>query len=230
MMRKLLIAVVLLSARSGWAQTADSGLPVTLGNEVRLSTSAASEPLRGIAAAIDEQALLLVTPEGPVTVPFETIDAAEVRVGRRSHPWRGAAIGAGVGLLLGFAFEVDPVLCRQDDSYFCSRGEAFAGGVVGGGVMGAAAGALIKTDRWARADLRAGMARDRAAVPTPTSGPPAPPGHAPSAPLTVAPPTEAGDRPPFLRAGDRVRLHAANVHLALFPARDAVGLGLRVAF
>ena len=50
---------------------------------------------------------------------------------------------------------MDSVACKYDDEYFCSRGEAVAGGAIGFGLIGAGVGALVKTERWAPVALEA---------------------------------------------------------------------------
>lgn len=174
-MRSLVITSVLVAGTLAWAEEPErSGPPLALGSLVRVRAGGASEPRQGIVVAIDEHALKLATSDASWTVPVDSITAAEARVGRRRQALKGLLIGAGLGALLSQVWDIDPSLCQGDSRYFCSRGEAVVTGVLGFGAIGAGTGALIKKDRWAPIDVRAGIERALAAPP-PASHPAAPP-------------------------------------------------------
>ena len=67
----------------------------------------------------------------------------ERRVGRRGNAGRGALIGTGAGLVLG-------ILCANEDPGWLqpSPGECIAGYTIGGAGLGAAIGALVRSDVW----------------------------------------------------------------------------------
>lgn len=159
-----LVVVMLVSGSVAWAEQPEgSGLPLTVGSKVRVRAAASAEPVVGLVIAVDEHVLTLAGREGvPMKIPRGSISAAEMRVGRRGHTLLGLAIGAGAGLALGLAAPVDPVRCHSDVNYSCSRGEAIGYTAVGGAGAGALIGYLIKSDRWARVDVAAGVMESRA--------------------------------------------------------------------
>jgi hypothetical protein len=142
--------------------------------------------------AIGEDALTLRTDGTTFSkVPLDSILTTEVSAGRRRHVRLGAAIGGALGLIAGAAFPVDATLCNDNSRYSCSRGGALTGGVLAYGLMGAGIGALIKTDRWARVNVRSAIAQGKAEPPPapatrfplpPPAPPPAVPAPAPSCP------------------------------------------------
>ena len=79
----------------------------------------------------------------------------EIATGKKRQWLPGLLIGAAVGVAMGFAIDVDPVRCKFDDNYACSRGEAV--GLMGGtlAVVGAGVGALVKKDVWTPVGLDA---------------------------------------------------------------------------
>lgn len=164
-MRSLVVGLVLISASVAWAEQPEgSGLPLTVGSKIRVRSGAVSEPVDGIVAGVDDHQLTLATDAGPLRVPRASISVVEMKVGRRSHWRQGAVVGAVVGLAAAFAIPVDPVRCHSSDPndvYVCSRGEALFL-VPGFAAEGAFFGWLIKSDRWARVDVRAGVVQGRA--------------------------------------------------------------------
>jgi hypothetical protein len=94
-----------------------------------------------------------------VVVP--TADLTEVRVARgtRRHVLQGIAIGVLLGGIFGAATYHESSGLSCDPASFCSnwgspwggldsRGFLIVGDAVGGGLFGAAIGAIVKTDRW----------------------------------------------------------------------------------
>jgi hypothetical protein len=145
----VLVALVLAgTALADESRPASSVLSV--GNRVRLRSTAVGGEVRGVVAAIDDQTLTLA-PENrpPVKLPVASLVAVEMSVGHKRHPLMGLGAGLLGGLLLGLGAQVDPTNCGVFSSSFCSREEAIRGGALGGGLLGAAIGAFIKTDRWA---------------------------------------------------------------------------------
>lgn len=206
-MRSLLIALVLVAGRLACAEEPEwAGPPLAVGSLVRVQAGAASEPVQGIVVAIDEHALKLATNGAPSRVPLDSITTAEARVGRGRQVLKGLVFGAGLGVLLSQVWDVDPRLCQGDNRYFCSRGEAVVTGVLGFGAIGAGTGALVRKDRWAPVDVRAGIEQARAAPP-PATDPAALPSRAePLRPGAGSPEASCSDR--TLAAGERVRVVA----------------------
>ena len=165
-MRSLVIAL-LLSGSAAWAdQPEGPGLPLTVGSRVRVHAAASAEPITGLVVAVDDQMLTLL-PAGsegaPAKIPRSLISAAEMSLGRRGHALQGLAVGALVGVGIGFAWPVDPVLCKDPNSGdLCSRGQALVGGIGAGAGMGALIGHFVKTDRWARVAVSGNVVVGRA--------------------------------------------------------------------
>lgn len=100
----------------------------------------------------------------PVRVPFDSLARLEVARGRRSRAAEGAAIGfipgAVLGGLLAFGVACLPDAAPREAAGFsptdrtCNlAGAVLAIGAIGGtatGLVGAAVGAFVKTDRWER--------------------------------------------------------------------------------
>ncbi len=163
-MRSLMLAV-LVSGSVAWAQEPEGrGLLLTVGNKARVRTSASAEPLVGLVVAEDDETITLAlagNDGAPARVPRASISEAEMAVGRRGHALQGLAIGAIAGVGIGFAFPVDPVRCTSDSAYFCSRGQALLGGIVGDAGIGALIGHFVRTDRWSRATVAGSVAISR---------------------------------------------------------------------
>jgi len=60
----------------------------------------------------------------------------------------GLLIGAAAGVAFGFTLDVDPVACKYDYNYECSRGAAVALAGETFAALGAGIGALVKVDKW----------------------------------------------------------------------------------
>lgn len=76
------------------------------------------------------------------TVPAESLAQVQVRVGRRRNIGGGAAIGLGVGFMLGLA-------CAAEESGFVTAEECLAGYAISGAGTGALIGLLVRNDVWA---------------------------------------------------------------------------------
>jgi hypothetical protein len=165
-LRSTILAGLLSSVAAPlWAQPAGPALGsvLSVGSRVRLKSDAIGGEHRGLVVSLDEGALTLASDGGgvPLKLPLASITAADASLGRKRHTLQGAAVGAAVGLALGLGYSVNPDDCGVNSENFCSRGEALAGGSLGGAGLGALVGALIKTDRWAPITLRAANARGR---------------------------------------------------------------------
>lgn len=158
-----LVLVLLISGSMAWAEEPQaSGLPLTVGTKVRVRAAAPGEPLVGWVTGVDEQDLTLsVRESAPMKIPRDSISVADMSVGRRGHALQGLLIGAALGAAVGLAIPVDPVLCKSDPGYACSRGEILPLTIVAEAGAGALIGHFIKTDRWARVEVAAGVALGR---------------------------------------------------------------------
>lgn len=158
------LAIVLLlsgpAATSAGGEPDRPGLPLAIGNDVRLRTGADTS-LRGVVVADDAQTVTLLEAGRARSVPRAAVSAGEVSVGRKRHVRRGALIGTAAGALLGLALRVDPERCRQVQGTFCGRAQAMASGAASYALIGTAVGALVRSHRWVSLDIGA-SARDGA--------------------------------------------------------------------
>ena len=130
---------------------------VAVGSKVRLHSTQVGGQLRGIVAALDEKQLTLAREDGaPAIVPLNTLTSLDRVVGRKRKWLKGLAIGAGIGVLLGFVVpeDAEDPLCEHDGNNLCSRGEAMAIGMFSGALWGTGIGALFKGDVWAPVTLK----------------------------------------------------------------------------
>jgi hypothetical protein len=162
-------AVVASSALATAAEEPPSAAPgdalafLAPGTPVRLTSSLVAGRVSGRLLQSDARALQLLPQRGgPVRVPLDSLKVLEVSYVQRRHTRKGLAAGLVAGVLIGALAEVDDRRCHDENQVvFCSRGEALAGGLMGGALMGAGIGALVKTDHWqpiAIDRLRVGLA------------------------------------------------------------------------
>jgi len=146
-----------LPAAGAAAQPASEppALKLPVGARVRVQVVAEPGPwLNGSLAAADTGGIALFPEGGPpfaggeLRLPRESISRLEIAAGKKRRWLAGLLIGAAAGVAMGLAMDVDPVQCKFDDDYACSRGEAL--GLMGGtlAVSGAGVGALVKSDVW----------------------------------------------------------------------------------
>ena len=156
--RALFLAVILVvPAGSALAQPAAEPALLTLpmGARVRMQTTAAPGAwIKGILVSADSASVALIPENAPplganqLRVPSASVARFELKTGTKRHWLWGLLIGAAAGVGIGFSLDVDPVACKYDIDYECSRGAAVALGVGTFGAIGAGVGALVKTDKW----------------------------------------------------------------------------------
>lgn len=154
----LMLAVILgVSATGALAQPAAEPalLKLPMGARVQLQTLAApGNWMKGILASADSTSVALVPEDAPplganqLVLPSASISRFELRTGTKRHWLRGLLAGVAVGAAFGFTLDVDPVACKYDYNYECSRGAAVALGAGTFGAIGAGIGALVKVDQW----------------------------------------------------------------------------------
>lgn len=167
-LKALLVTMILAcSSRDALAQARPSTVPVPPGSRVRVKTPSLVAPL--VANFLEQRGDTLVFIEdgrgrGLWSFSIGQIERLEMTAGeadRNKAPIaKGAAIGAGVGLVLGviFASVADP----SDESRKYSPLLTGALGAAVGGGIGAYFGSRVKTERWVdvplnrRLSLRAG--------------------------------------------------------------------------
>lgn len=149
---------------TGPVREEDNGAIVVVESEGRvLHVPVPGRVLVGKLIAADERSVTIVVDSSPrhITVPRLAIESIAVRTGRHSR-WRGAAIGGGVGLVLGLAAGAaggggeDPLFSRGQSA-------AMAGGLFA--VLGAGIGAAIPPgERWEIAKVDAARVSCRPAL------------------------------------------------------------------
>ncbi len=140
------IASSLLLAACSAAQT-QTGL--RLGDRVRITPSdVAEERFGGSYQGGRDESLIVVGEGDTITIPISGIATLERQEGTRGRGGRGALIGLAV---LGVVGLVAADTCPEGDSdgleYVCKT--AVVGiGVLGGALLGAIVGSLIRTENW----------------------------------------------------------------------------------
>jgi hypothetical protein len=165
-------ALVLVAAATASAQPAAEPAPLQLptGAKVRLRTRTAPQSwVKGYLASASASSIAFV-PEGApplgaseMRLPTESVTRLELNTGRKRHWLVGLVAGTAIGIAVGATTDVDPVACKYDYNYECSRGAALATYGLGFAALGVGVGALVKTDRWTPVALDAlGPAAPRA--------------------------------------------------------------------
>jgi hypothetical protein len=161
----LVLALVLtLPASSALAQQASPAAPalvepalltLPMGSKVRLQSKATpGQWMKGVLVRADSASVAIVPDGAPplganqLSLPSASVGRFELKTGSKRQWLWGLAAGAALGLALGATTDVDPVACKYDYNYECSRGSALALYGLGTAALGAGVGALIKTDRW----------------------------------------------------------------------------------
>lgn len=135
-MNRRLVALMVVSSLSPCGAQGAEPPSVGPGSHVRVSTIAGGKRLDGHVTSIDDATLTVLARDRSVTIPVKEITSLHVVTGRRGHALWGAPIGAVGGFILGGAG------CDEE----CD-GQYVGAGVFG--ALGALAGALIRSDRWA---------------------------------------------------------------------------------
>ena len=145
---------------------------------VRLAQSPGATPATrdrwtGDLVRLDADSVVIRADDGIVALSRPQVRSLEAYVGPRplgSAMWRGAMIGAGVGVVLGAvsgAASYEP--CGPADFLCPSRGGSVALGAftvgVAGLVAGGVAGAVLRRDRWRNVPLSAGARVSLATTP-----------------------------------------------------------------
>jgi hypothetical protein len=155
--RLLVVVAISASPALAAAQPAAEPAPLRLPMGSRVRVQMASAPgswTKGILATADSSSVSLIpdnsAPLGDnrFSLPTQSVTHLELKTGSKRHWLIGLAAGAAVGLAVGATSDVDPVACKYDYNYDCSRGEALALYGLSLGGIGAGVGALVKTDRW----------------------------------------------------------------------------------
>jgi hypothetical protein len=151
------LAVVGTSASAAVAQEPPPPphLKLPAGVRVRVRTySLAGHTIEGTLLSADSGTVKLVPKSeqpllgGEMKLPASDVSRMDVALGKKSHWWQGALIGAAIGLAMALTDDVDPVLCKTNENVLCSRGEAVAVYGLTSTAIGAGVGALIRSDRW----------------------------------------------------------------------------------
>jgi hypothetical protein len=153
----LTILLTVSAAGNALGQEPAPSAPISLPAGVRARVWVENFPvIRGTLLQSDAKTLHIIPGAvGTVqTVPLASVRRLDLALDRKGNALKGALIGALVVGAAGLGFTVDPDTCKDASSTtFCSRGEAIAGGVLGGGGIGALVGLLIKSDRYTSIDL-----------------------------------------------------------------------------
>jgi hypothetical protein len=118
------------------------------------STSVSGGPLLGTVLAFDADSLIVQGDTGTWRLSLASLTHLDKSEGQRSHALKGAGtgllVGAGVGALIGSG-------CDTVEGPFASKVECIAVGAAafgaGGALVGAAIGALTRTERWTEVPL-----------------------------------------------------------------------------
>jgi hypothetical protein len=143
-------AVLLLAAFTAAAQSPasnwDNVKAITTGTELRIAIG--SRTLRGDFVRATDDTLVVASGKGQEMFTQQEVERVSIR--GHSHRGRNALIGLGAGAVVGLIvagvqYKKCTGLCFFGSP---SRGAAMAGGAIGMGMLGAAAGALTPTRGW----------------------------------------------------------------------------------
>lgn len=160
-----LLSIVLLTLIAGPAVAQPGGTPeLVVGSRVRVATQASpGDRMKGTISALDEKTLTILNDDHQVVrIPRDGLSHLDVGLGRKTHARRGAVIG-GLFMAADAAIYCAIDSDRNDsldlyDGGPCGAAEIVSSVVFAAGV-GAAIGALVKTDRWVPIDtVKIGLA------------------------------------------------------------------------
>ncbi len=121
---------------------------VSAGQRVRVEVSS-SVRHTGSLVWLDRDSVVVGTNAGRHTVPAGSLTRMEISLGRRGHPWLGAAVGAAAGIAAGaLLFNSSTSACTGSGNYEENCRWYRAGIAVGSAGLGALAGLAIRTERW----------------------------------------------------------------------------------
>jgi hypothetical protein len=129
--------------------------PVAMGARVRVESRALGGSMKGTVTALDRSFLTLTPEEGPkILVPLDGVTKLELTRGMKTNMKRGLWMGAVAGAAASLLYE--PTGCTgpfATGGIKCSSvGTAFVGAAAGAAV-GAAAGFIMKSEKWAPVPL-----------------------------------------------------------------------------
>lgn len=145
MLDRILLAGLLMLSLPGVAPARESDT-VAIGSRVRVtSPDAGTQPLVGQVAALERDAVVVVSEAGgtQTRVPVTPSTTLEVSKGRRSQAARGAMLGAAAGVM--------PGLLMTFGDYNTDKGNPAAialGGAAAGAALGSLIGLALKTEEW----------------------------------------------------------------------------------
>jgi hypothetical protein len=148
-----------------------AGSPLTPGARVRVTVREAGGGARthvGPLRTFDGATLTLSTADAanPVSLARSSISRIEVSRGRHGNAGRGALIGAVLGLaVVALSESACEGECEPRDNY----GLLVAGATVGGAVVGAGVGTLMKSERWESLPWAVGRAHTSVVIRGPLS-------------------------------------------------------------
>jgi len=155
------IAVLLIAGWLGLVPAAQAQTePLAPGREARIYVRGAADLLEGTLTSVSSESLGIVLLDGSsFMVPVDQLERVEVLASRR-NTLRGAIVGGGVGLGVGVGLVVsDRETDRAvSDDEFGTTFDAWKLVVppIAGALLGALAGRLVRTPRWAPALVPAG--------------------------------------------------------------------------
>ena len=174
-MRSATLCLALLAITAGApsaAVHAQSSVPVTVGERIRVTTSTQDGRRRYVGRVItaqsDSLALQTNSPDSVRAIAISQMTRLEASGGRHTNGWRGMGyglvIGAGAGAIYGAATWREGrgsiSFFGQSSDYRPAKGMKADSGALLGGVLGSAVGGvygrLHTTERWVRRPLGAG--------------------------------------------------------------------------
>lgn len=139
--------------------------PVSAGTRVRV-TAPGKDLDQHVTTVVEirgDSIVVLGDRNSSLPIGFADITEIEVSTGKRTHFWRGAGLGLGIGVVAGLVIgAVTHEECDPDPLFGCFLGpetaseSAVLGGLTLGSiglVAGAVIGAVSRTDRWASVNL-----------------------------------------------------------------------------
>jgi len=141
--------------------SAQEPLPIEPGQRVRVTAAGLGMNKQAATFHSLDGGILTVTTDSTLQCPLSDVTRLDVHQGRHGHPWRGAGIGFGAGVVAGVFTAL--LVCQgqqgqdcydesTDMTWLIAEISGASGGLVGAGI-GALIGANVKTDRWEEVPL-----------------------------------------------------------------------------